>query len=169
MYQPSKPWQQNKWVNFPKCQAIGLDCYFSCMAGLSILHCVNRAIVCQATIWKSKLTQHLKWHLENDICKTSMSAFRYQFAKHYTNIIKYIYISYEAYAFIFTLGILQTRQVRFPVIVFGQTDSSYCTYCMSTCWCASVKSWQLKRKNGCEMASGYIPPVLHSLLYKFKV
>lgn len=105
-----------------------------------------------------------------------MFALRHPFAQHYTNIslIKYIYISYETCAFIFTWATLQTRQVRLASQLLGTvwTDwrSSHCTCCTSTCVeYGSIKSWQLKRKEGCEMVGGYIPPVLHSFLYNFKV
>lgn len=104
-----------------------------------------------------------------------MFAFRHQFAQHYTNIslTKYIYISYETLcAFIFTWATLQTRRVWFP--------SPLPSYCLdwpsrlplyvSTCVeYGSIKWWQLKRKEGCEMVGGYIPPVLHSFLYNFEV
>lgn len=54
--------------------------------------------------------------------------------------------------------------------VWSDRCSSHCTCCMSTCVeYGSIKSWQLKRKAGCEMVGGYIPPVLHSFLYNFNV
>lgn len=55
-------------------------------------------------------------------------------------------------------------------ILFGLTNAAPTTYaaCLHAEY-GSIKSWQLKRKEGCEMAGGYIPPVLHSFLYNFKV
>lgn len=50
--------------------------------------------------------------------------------------------------------------------LFGLTDAAPTAHYVEY---GSIKSWQLKRKEGCEMVGGYIPPVLHSFLYNFKV
>lgn len=58
----------------------------------------------------------------------------------------------------------------FCPILFGLTDAAPTVHvaCLHVEY-GSIKSWQLKRKEGCEMVGGYIPPVLHSFLYNFKV
>lgn len=173
-------WHQSSNSIRPKRQTVHLTRHHGCMAGFIMLHCVNCVTLCRATIPKKLInlcviTTSLTSEWRQQICKAPTFAFRHQFAEHYANIslTKYIYISYETCAFTFAWATLQTRQVRLlsqmPHAVWTVWRSSCRTCCMSACVeYGSIKSWQLKRKEGCEMVGGYIPPVLHSFLYNFK-
>lgn len=141
------------------CQTIPLNVH--CMAGLSTLRCVN--CVTLQRYERANRLQQPHWLLNEDggLAKPQCLHFAHRFARHYANIslIKYIYSSYEAHAFIFTWATLQTRQVRLasqlPHTVRTDWRGSHCTCCMSTCVeYGSIKSWQLRRREGCEMVGG---------------